>query len=723
METAKPAASPTLSIDERGIGWVTFDDPDRSVNLLTEPVMKRLADVVDDLRTGAESGRVRVVVFRSGKRGTFIAGADVGAIEAIEDPGVAETAIRLGQAVFMDVERLPVPTVAAIDGICVGGGLELALACTHRVVSDSDKTRLGLPEVQLGILPAWGGTTRLPRLIGLRPALDLLLTGKQIDTRKAMRIGLVGRVLPAEMFADQVPAFALETLELPAGSSRPGRRLGARLLEDTAPGRRMVLAAARRRVLSTTGGHYPAPLRILEVLRQNLGRSLEKSLAAEARAASELIVSSVSKNLVHIFHLREAARKGTGVTSEGAVARPVHQLGVLGAGVMGGGIAQLAAYNRIRVRMKDIRHEAVVGGLKHARQLFDEAVSRRRLTRREAGDRMALVSGSLDYSGFGAVDLVVEAIVENMEVKHAVLRETEDRVSRECVLATNTSSLSVESMASSLQHPERFCGMHFFNPVHRMPLVEIVRGSRTSDATIATVYALALALGKVPVVVRDGPGFLVNRILAPYLNEAGWLLGDGASIERIDAAAREFGMPMGPLRLIDEVGIDVSSHAGAVMHAALGDRLRPAPVLEALGRTKRLGRKGGVGFYRYEEGKEKGVDPDVYRQLDLDPPWRKVPDAREIRQRLVSQMINEAARALGDGIVGRAGQVDLAMVMGTGFPPFRGGLLRFADTMHTKGVLDIIQGLAERHGDRFAPAPLLKELAGRDRRFYDAFGG
>ncbi len=724
MEIAHPAASPSLTIDERGIGWVTFDDPDRSVNLLTDAVMRRLAQVVDELRTNAESGRVRVAVFRSGKPGTFIAGADVGAIEAIEDPGVAETAIRFGQAVFMDVERLPIPSVAAIDGICVGGGLELSLACTHRVVSDSDRTRLGLPEVQLGIIPAWGGTTRLPRLIGLRAALDLLLTGKQIDARKAKRIGLAGRVLPAQVFTERVAAFAVETLELPSGASRPGRGLGARLVEDTAPGRRVVLAAARRRVLSSTGGHYPAPLRILEVLRRNLGRAVEKSLAAEARAASELIVSSVSKNLVHVFRLREAARKGTGLTDEDAVAVRVEQIGVLGAGVMGGGIAQLAANNGIRVRMKDIRHEAVVGGLRHARELFDEAVSRRRLTRREANDRMGLVSGSLDYAGFGAVDLVVEAIVENMDVKRAVLQETESKVSRDCILATNTSSLSVDVMARSLEHPERFCGLHFFNPVHRMPLVELVRGARTSDATIAAVHALAVALGKVPVVVRDGPGFLVNRILAPYLNEAGWLLSDGASIERIDAAAKEFGMPMGPLRLIDEVGIDVSTHAGAAMHAALGDRLRPPPALVALDRTKRLGRKGGLGFYRYENGKERGVDPDVYGHLGLEPAGRRGgPDARDIRRRLVSQMVNEAARALGDGIVSRAGAVDLAMVMGTGFPPFRGGLLRFADTMHTKGMLDTMQELADRHGDRFAPAPLLKELADRDRRFYDAFGG
>ncbi|HSM60591.1 MAG TPA: enoyl-CoA hydratase-related protein, partial [Longimicrobiales bacterium] len=337
MENPTPASSPTLEIDDRGIGWVTFDDPDRPVNVLSGPVMRRLADVVDQVREAAEAGRVLVVVFRSGKPDSFIVGADVEAIASIEDPSVAETAIRLGQAVFMDVETLPVPTVAAIHGVCLGGGLELALACTHRAASDSKRTRLGCPEVQLGILPAWGGTTRLPRLIGLQTALDLLLTGRQIDARRARRIGLVGRVLPAELFPREVTDFALEAIELPRGSSRRKRGLGARLLEDTAPGRLAVLSAARKRVMATTGGHYPAPLRIIEVLRHNLGASVEKSLRAEARAAAELLVSSVCKNLMHVFKLREAARKGIGVGREGVAAREVERMGVLGAGVMGGG--------------------------------------------------------------------------------------------------------------------------------------------------------------------------------------------------------------------------------------------------------------------------------------------------------------------------------------------------------------------------------------------------
>lgn len=724
MQASTPStASPSFEVDERGIGWITFDDPDRALNVLTEPTMRRLADVLDEARDSAVEGRLKALVFRSGKPDSFIAGADVDAIAALEDPGEAERQIRRGQALYMDVELMPVPTIAAIHGVCVGGGLELALACTHRILSDARATRVGLPEVQLGIVPAWGGTTRLPRLVGLQAALDLLLTGKLIDARKARKIGLAGDVLPAELFHETVADFAAAVVASPRAMPRPKRPFVARILDDTAPGRRVVLAAARKRVRAQTGGHYPAPMRILDILRRTLGKSIEKSLEAEVQAASELIVGPVSKNLIHVFHMREASRKGRGVPDRSVEARPVRSVAVIGAGVMGGGIAQLAAAKGIRVRMKDIRHEAVTGGLQHARGLFDKLVKRRKLTRREAAQHMELISGGLDYAGFAAADLVVEAVVENLDVKRAVLQEVEAELSERCVLATNTSSLSVDRMAEALARPGGFGGMHFFNPVHRMPLVEVVRGARTSDETVATVYGLAVALGKVPVVVGDGPGFLVNRILAPYLNEAGWLLAEGATIEEIDSAAKAFGMPMGPLRLVDEVGIDVSSHAGVSMHGALGDRLAPAPTLVALGKTGRLGRKGGKGFYEYERGKEKGVDPSVYQDLGSSVPLERggtVP-SESIRRRLVIQMINEAARVLEDSIVASAQELDLAMIMGTGFPPFRGGLLRFADTLHARGILDRLRVLQEEVGERFAPAPLIERLAKNDRSFYEAF--
>ncbi|HSG46816.1 MAG TPA: enoyl-CoA hydratase-related protein, partial [Longimicrobiales bacterium] len=366
------APTPTFAVDERGIGWITFDDPGRKLNVLAEEVMARLAACVDEARRAAAEGRLRALVFQSGKPDSFIAGADVDAIASLEDPVEAERKIRQGQAIYGDVETLPVPTVAAIHGICVGGGVELSLACRHRVLSDSPRTRVGLPEVMLGILPAWGGTTRLPRLVGLQAALDLLLTGRQIDARKAKRIGFAAEILPADLFREQVADFALRVADLPGGSPPPKRSLVTRMMDDTGPGRRIVLAAARKRVKAQTGGHYPAPLRILDILRQHLGGSVDKSLEAEARAAAELVVSPVCKNLIHVFRMREASRKGYGVADEGVTPRPVGSMAVLGAGVMGGGIAHLAADNGIQVRMKDIRHEAVTGGLQHARSLFDK---------------------------------------------------------------------------------------------------------------------------------------------------------------------------------------------------------------------------------------------------------------------------------------------------------------------------------------------------------------
>lgn len=713
--------NPSFEVDADKIGWITFDDPDRSLNVLTEPVMRRFGQALDQARAAGREGRITVLVVRSDKADSFIAGADIDAIAALDDAPEAEAKIRLGQAVFNDLASLPIPSVAAVHGVCVGGGLELALACTHRVLSDSKKTSLQFPEVMLGILPAWGGTTRLPRLVGLQASLDMLLTGRKTDAQKAKRMGLATEVVPETLFPAKVRDFASRVTRA-QGPTQPRKRpIAARVLESTLPGRKILLAVARKKVLASTGGHYPAPLRILDILGKHVSGRMEASLAAEARAAAELVVGPVCKGLVHVYYLREAARKGTGTADAQVVPGQVRSLGVLGAGIMGGGIAHLAADNGVRVYMKDIRHEAVTGGLQHARSRFDKAVERRRLTRREAGQRMDLIGGGLDFRGIAGADLVVEAVVERMDVKRAVLRETEGHVGPECVLATNTSSLSVDGMAEALQRPERFCGMHFFNPVDRMPLVEVVRGRASSDRAVATVYALALRLGKVPVVVRDGPGFVVNRILGPYLNEAGWLLGDGARIDRIDAAAKAFGMPMGPLRLIDEIGIDVSRHAGAALHEALGERLAPSPVLLALGNTKRLGRKGGVGFYLYEKGDEKRIDDTVYAELgSVVPAPRDVSD-REIVNRLVLAMVNEAARVLEEGVVGSASAVDLAMIMGTGFPPFRGGLLRYADSLQPQAVLYDLRELQQAHGGRFEPAASIVELADSNGRFYRAY--
>jgi len=720
--TPTPAqSSPEMTIGPDGIGVVTFDDPDRSVNVLSRPALQRLQDLVRILQGAAETGELRGVIFRSRKESSFIVGADLDAISGIDDPNDGATAARFGQEVFLDIERLPVPTLAAIHGTCMGGGLELALACRYRVASEHPDTRLAFPEVLLGILPAWGGTTRLPRRIGLRAALDLILTGRTIDARQATRLGLVDRSLPHEGFASAARTM-LEDAVAPGLADLARRRpLSTRWLEGTHLGQRILLAAARRQVLRKTGGHYPAPVRILDVVRKSLGKSEQQGFSLEAEAAGELLASEVSGHLVQVFRWREAARKARRVAGE-REGHEVRGVGVVGAGIMGGGIAQLAAFHDIPVRLRDLRVESIAQALRHADNLFRSAAERGKLSPAEATRRRELISGGTSAPGFRPLDVVIEAVVERLDVKRAVLAALEDEVSESCVLATNTSSLSVDSLARTLQHPERFLGLHFFNPVHRMPLVEVVRGEATGDIAVGVACRLALKLGKIPVVVRDGPGFLVNRILGPYLNEAGFLLADGWSVEEIDGTARTFGMPMGPLRLLDEIGIDVVRHAGEALHEGLGERMAPSPPLRALGSSGRIGRKGGEGVYRYREGKERGVADEVYALMNLPRPRKgNRIGSDKIRERLLLAMINEAARILEDRITDSAAAIDLAMVLGTGFPPFRGGLLRMADEHHLRAIRHDLE-MHERNGlSRFTPAPLLVRLAEADRKFHDAF--
>lgn len=710
-------AALTLEVDSDGVAWLVLDNPDKKVNILSTPLMERLDGLLDEVEAGASAGRIRALVVRSGKDGSFIAGADVNEIERIEDPAVGESQAAAGQARFQRLHELGIPTVAAVDGVCLGGGTELILACDVRLAADREETRIGLPETRLGILPAFGGTTRLPRLVGLVAASDIILAGKSVDARKAQKIGLIHERMHPGALYPRAAAVARELADgdRPPARSRPG--LMQRLAESSPPGRALILRQARKQVMKQTGGRYPAPLKVIEVMKESAGKPLKRALAIEARALGELIVTPESKNLIHVYHLMEDAKKA----GPDAEARRVERVAVLGAGIMGGGIAQLLAYKGYGVRLKDIQQGALSEGLKHARNQFDQLVKRRRLGRREAERRMNAISPSLDYSGFGTVGLVIEAVVERMDVKKAVLKETEAEVVADAVLTTNTSSLSVTEMQGALARPENFAGMHFFNPVHRMPLVEIIRGQATSAETVATVFEVVRRLGKTPVIVADGPGFLVNRILTPYLNEAGFLLGAGAAIAEIDQALKDFGMPMGPLRLLDEVGLDIARHAGRTMEEAFGERMAAAPTLAALGDdSDRLGRKNGKGFYTYEDGREQHPDPTVYEDLAsvIGEKQASLPQ-REIVDRCVLPMVNEAARILEEGITRSPGDVDLAMITGTGFPPFRGGLLRYADTVGLRTILAKLESFARALGPRYEPAPLLRQRAEAGNGFYD----
>jgi 3-hydroxyacyl-CoA dehydrogenase/enoyl-CoA hydratase/3-hydroxybutyryl-CoA epimerase len=703
-----------LSVADDGLAVLTFDLPGEKVNKLSTPVVTELADVLVRLEREA---RIRGLLIRSGKPDVFIAGADVKELASVRDDGV-RTMVERVQALFEQLAHLPYPTVAAINGVCLGGGTELALACDYRVMSDAPKAQIGLPEVRLGIFPAWGGCTRLPRVVGLAAALDLILTGKSLDARRARRIGLVDEAVPAAIFDDWTLRFARGKL----GGAKPRTRRGPdslaeRTLESTPFGRKLILSKARAGVLKQTGGHYPAPLAALRVVEEGLGQPVATGLAAEARVIGEVFGGEVQRNLLAIFFATEEVKKETGVADPSVRPREIRRVGVLGAGLMGGGIAQLAADKALPARMKDVDAKALAHGFAAASAIWKESLRKRRLTPREMARKMDLLSGTLDYSGFAQCDVTIEAVVEKLAVKRAVLREWEGAVPPEAIFASNTSTLPIAEIAVGAVHPGRVIGMHFFNPVHRMPLVEVIRAERTSDETVATIFAFAKTLGKTPVVVRDAPGFLVNRILAPYLSEGVRLILDGCRIEDVDAAMTAFGMPVGPLALLDDVGLDVATKAGEVLAAAFPERMADCGQ-NAMVAAGRLGRKNGKGFYEYDGGKRGKPSDEAYAILRVKAPAASSLPPEVMEARLVLLLVNEAAHCLEDGIVTGPAKLDLAMIFGTGFPPFRGGPLRYADSLGANRVFTRLDDLSERLGPRFAPAERLRELANAHAGFY-----
>ncbi|HWP33983.1 MAG TPA: 3-hydroxyacyl-CoA dehydrogenase NAD-binding domain-containing protein, partial [Thermodesulfobacteriota bacterium] len=608
---------------EAEVGWrieddvalVTFDRPGSTVNVLSTPVMARLNEICAELERAAAAGEIHGVVVASAKPDVFIAGADVREIAAIADAADGEAKAARGQAILERLARLPLTTVAAIHGACLGGGLELALACRMRVATDDPKTRLGLPEVTLGIIPGFGGTQRLPRLIGLEAALDLILTGRQVDGRTARRLGLVDDLVARPILLAVAKAYA-------RGQARPrprpqplARRLRRLLLERTRPGRALLFRQAERTVRARTRGRYAAPLKALEAVRGGLELPLAQALALEARLIGPLLASDACKALVGLFLVQEQAKR-----QAVGPARSVAKIGVVGAGLMGAGIAQAAAAAGLDVRLRDVSVEALAEGMKRVAAVVREGVRRGRLAPAEAAAQLARISATTDWRGFRRADLVIEAVVEDAEVKREVFRQAA-AVAPAALLASNTSSLSIDTLAEGLPDPARLVGMHFFNPVHRMPLVEVVRGRRTGEEALATAVALAKQLGKTPVVVGDGPGFLVNRVLAPYLAEAVRCVLEGVAIERVDGAMEDFGMPAGPLAVLDEVGLDTAARVAAVLEAGLGPRFAFGPPLERLLEAGRRGRKGGLGFYRYDAaGRRRGPDPAVYRLLGVPEP-------------------------------------------------------------------------------------------------------
>ncbi len=710
-----------------GVGALEFDLPGEKVNKLTEAVLLELDSIVQKL---ARETSIRILLLRSGKssRDTFIAGADIDEIRSVRTPDEAMEKVDRAHQILSRLEALPQVTVAVIDGLCLGGGTELALACDYRVAADDPRTSIGLPEVNLGIIPGFGGTQRLPRLIGVRQALTMILTGKPVDARKAYKLGLVDRIAPAPIVNDAAIALGHDVVD-GTWKPRPRRKtLGGRFLENTWIGRKIIRHSAERDVSKRTGGHYPAPYRALDAVLKGYGRSLHAGLRLERELVSKLVAGPVSKNLIATFQSSERLRRGTGSSTrtdrkQRATCSPApRRVGIIGAGVMGGGIAALLVRKGFHVRMRDIKPESVTTAYREASKSFDILVGKRRMTRSEAANALAAISASTDPepTGLAHAELVIEAVVEVMATKKAVLRQVEPRMSEDAVFATNTSSLSIDELAKAAQRPERVAGLHFFNPVHRMPLVEVVAGAKTSEATLEKLEEFSRGIGKYPLRVKNGPGFLVNRLLMPYLNEAAYLFEEGYRMEEIDRVAVDFGLPMGPFALLDEVGFDVAAKVAAYLHKKLGDRAAPAPLLERLTGEGLLGKKGGEGFYVYRGGKRRGPSPRT-RNFGGRGSLHAAPE-RWI-QRLLLPMVNEAAWCLEEEIVSEAWEVDIGMVMGTGFPPFRGGPLRWADTLGLDNVVRVLEELASQVGGtgktRFEPHRSLKRRAQAGETFHE----
>lgn len=709
----------SLKITPKGeVALIEWDHIGESANKMSTPIMARLKEILEELK---DSSQYKAAVIISRKKKIFIAGADINEIKSLKTKEDFAAAVSGGQEIMNMIEDLPIPVIVAIHGACAGGGCELSLACDYRIASEAKETKIGLPETKLGIIPGFGGCVRLPRVVGLQGALDIILAGKMVPAKKALKMGLVDKMVHPAILEEQALLMAQDIIKNGAKKRKKvyqPKGLGNKFLEGPM-GRGIVFSQAKKMTLKKSHGHYPALLVALDVIKKTMGMSNRaKAMEIEKDGFCEVAGGEISKNLINLFFMMEDVKKRNGVGTD-EKGYHVDHLGVLGAGTMGGGIAYVAADKGVFVRLKDISTDAIAKGFEAARKIWDKKIKRRRMTKYELNEKMGHISGGTDYSGFKQLDVVVEAIVENMDIKKKVIEETCQHLKDDCVFATNTSSLSVTEMAKAHPKPQNFVGMHFFSPVHMMPLVEVIRGPESGDKATATVFNLAKKMGKIPVVVKDAPGFLVNRLLVPYMMEAAFFLQEGSSIEKVDKVfVKKFGMPMGPFELMDSVGLDVCVKVSKIFKESLGERIELPEVLMKLEKSDRLGQKNGKGFYKYEKGKKTEVDQSIYAELGLSRPTDPLSD-EEIVGRAMYNMINEAALVLlEEGVVGSADDLDLAMIMGTGFPPFRGGLLRWADKEGTEKIVDDLEVYATKYGARFKPTTPLRNMAKTQRTFH-----
>jgi 3-hydroxyacyl-CoA dehydrogenase/enoyl-CoA hydratase/3-hydroxybutyryl-CoA epimerase len=716
-----PSRALTTQVTDDGIAVLTFDLPGESVNKFNAAVKQEFISTLEALEANPT---VRAMVIISGKPDIFIAGADIEEFLEIETARDAEAMSREGQLLLDRVERLKKALVFAIHGVCVGGGLEAALAAHYRIATDHPKTVFALPEVMLGLIPGAGGTQRLPRIVGIRNALDMILTGRNVRAKKALKIGLIDELVhPAilrDVAIDRARSLANGTRKRSTG--RSGHNAADLVLEDNPVGRALIFHKARESTIEKTKGKYPAPLAAIEAVKTGYEHGRERGYGAEARLFGEMAVTPESRELIFLFFATTSLKKDPGVEPPAPEPRPVSKLGILGAGFMGSGIASVAVQQGTVVRMKDAAPERVGNGLKAVSEVLRERLKKRQITRQQFADYMSLVGGTTDYSGFRNADLVVEAVFEDLALKHTVLREVEPHLPDHAVYASNTSSIPIGKIAEASKRPQNVLGMHFFSPVHKMPLLEVIVTPKTSKEATVTAVAYGKQLGKHVIVVNDGPGFYTTRILSAYMNEAGLLLDEGVDILALDRALVDFGFPVGPIKLLDEVGIDVGSKIAPILAEAFGERMKPAESFQKVVEAGRTGRKGKSGFYLYEEGeKAEKVDPSVYA-LFSQGPNRLGMAPGEMVERCVLAMVNEAVHCLDEGIVRSPRDGDIGAVFGLGFPPFRGGPFRWVDAEGVATVVRQLESLHHRFAPRFAPAKRLVEMAEKGERFYPAKG-
>ncbi len=697
---------------ERDHAEIRIHTPKEKINKLDRKAFQELYEHIGFLKAKAEI--IKTVLIYSDKPEMFLAGADINEIRAMTEKSQALDLVQQAQEVFQALAELPQVTLVAIDGPCMGGGCELALACTYRLISDSKSSMIGLPEVQIGVLPGAGGTQRLPKLVGLQNALGMILKSSRMDGKKALKIGLVDDVIPKERLLE-VARKVLKDRSY-TKYERPSHFMESLIVST--PLKKLMFKMARKSVLKESGGHYPAPLMALSVVERTLGMAdIREGLKIEADGFAELAIGQVAKNCINLFFASEELKKDRGVHAGEAIGfKPgkVQSIAVLGAGVMGGGIAAVASQKSISVRLKDVNHESIQNGLKTARSLFDKELKRKKVDLSEFRKRLYRISPTLQFTGFEHLNFVIEAVVEKMEIKKSVIAELDKILPENAIIASNTSSLSISEMAKASRRPGQFVGMHFFNPVPKMPLVEVVRGDQTSPETVIQTVAFGRQLGKTVIVVKDRPGFLINRILMPFLLECAHLREEGFSIAQIDHAALKFGMPMGPFRLMDEIGLDTGAKVARSIASGFPHMI-VLPAIYEMVKQNYLGKKNGRGFYVYNEA---GKHVAVRKEFSSLPKNPGAETDSYLQDRLILPMVTEAVMALDEGIVAAVRDLDLGLIYGIGFPPFRGGLLKWVSDVGERQILDRLNNVHNlTKGRILVPASLTSRVQAQ-QKFY-----